>query len=170
MNTKIEAITDAEWEIMRVVWTKEETTSNEIIDVLQGKTDWKPSTVKTLLSRLVTKHYLETRKEGKQFIYHALVEESKAVKQVSEELFDKICHKKIGSLLIDVMGEKGWLEVGGCGMVHPNVLKHVGIDAERFTGFAFGIGLDRFAMLRYGVQDLRQFFENDAAFLKQFHA
>ena len=106
MNTKIEAITDAEWEIMRVVWTKEETTSNEIIDVLQGKTDWKPSTVKTLLSRLVTKHYLKTRKEGKQFIYHALVEESKAVKQVSEELFDKICHKKIGSLLIDVMGEK----------------------------------------------------------------
>ena len=106
MNTKIEAITDAEWEIMRVVWTKEETTSNEIIDVLQGKTDWKPSTVKTLLSRLVTKHYLETRKEGKQFIYHALVEESKAVKQVREELFDKICHKKIGSLLIDVMGEK----------------------------------------------------------------
>ena len=106
MNTKIEAITDAEWEIMRVVWTKEETTSNEIIDVLQGKTDWKPSTVKTLLSRLVTKHYLETRKEGKQFIYHALVEESKAVKQVSEELFDKICHKKIGSLLTDVMGEK----------------------------------------------------------------
>jgi phenylalanyl-tRNA synthetase alpha chain len=71
---------------------------------------------------------------------------------------------------IDVMGEKGWLEVGGCGMVHPNVLKHVGIDAERFTGFAFGIGLDRFAMLRYGVQDLRHFFENDAAFLKQFHA
>lgn len=70
---------------------------------------------------------------------------------------------------IDVLGERGWLEVGGCGMVHPNVLKNVGIDAEKYTGFAFGIGLDRFAMLRYGVNDLRQFFENDLNFLKQFN-
>ncbi|MGL6072509.1 phenylalanine--tRNA ligase subunit alpha [Craterilacuibacter sp.] len=70
---------------------------------------------------------------------------------------------------IDVLGEKGWLEVGGCGMVHPNVLANVGIDAERYTGFAFGIGLDRFAMLRYGVNDLRLFFENDLSFLKQFN-
>ena len=70
---------------------------------------------------------------------------------------------------IDVLGERGWLEVGGCGMVHPNVLKNVGIDPEKHTGFAFGIGLDRFAMLRYGVNDLRQFFENDLNFLKQFN-
>jgi len=70
---------------------------------------------------------------------------------------------------IDVLGERGWLEVGGCGMVHPNVLKNVGIDAEKYTGFAFGIGLDRFAMLRYGVNDLRLFFENDLNFLKQFN-
>ncbi len=69
---------------------------------------------------------------------------------------------------IDVLGERGWLEVGGCGMVHPNVLRNVNIDPERYTGFAFGIGLDRFAMLRYGVNDLRLFFENDLAFLKQF--
>ncbi|WP_315286816.1 phenylalanine--tRNA ligase subunit alpha [Neisseria bacilliformis] len=61
-----------------------------------------------------------------------------------------------------------WLEVGGCGMVHPNVLKNVNIDPEKYTGFAFGIGLDRFAMLRYGVNDLRLFFDNDLAFLKQF--
>ena len=70
---------------------------------------------------------------------------------------------------IDVLGKNGWLEVGGCGMVHPNVLKNVNIDAEKYTGFAFGIGLDRFAMLRYGVTDLRLFFENDLNFLKQFN-
>ncbi|MBM3116312.1 phenylalanine--tRNA ligase subunit alpha [Jeongeupia naejangsanensis] len=69
---------------------------------------------------------------------------------------------------IDVLGERGWLEVGGCGMVHPNVLKNVGIDSEKYTGFAFGIGLDRFAMLYYGVNDLRLFFENDLSFLGQF--
>ena len=69
---------------------------------------------------------------------------------------------------IDIMSDRGWLEVGGCGMVHPNVLKNVDIDPEKYTGFAFGIGLDRFAMLRYGVNDLRLFFENDLNFLKQF--
>ena len=62
-----------------------------------------------------------------------------------------------------------WLEVAGCGMVHPNVLKHVGIDSEKYTGFAFGFGVERLAMLRYGVNDLRLFFENDLQFLKQFN-
>lgn len=72
---------------------------------------------------------------------------------------------------IDIMGENGkWLEVGGCGMVHPNVLQNVNIDAEKYTGFAFGIGLDRFAMLRYGVHDLRLFFDNDLNFLQQFQS
>jgi len=64
-------------------------------------------------------------------------------------------------------GEK-WLEIGGCGMVHPNVLKNVGIDSEQYRGFAFGLGVERLAMLRYGVNDLRFFFENDLRFLKQF--
>ncbi len=65
-------------------------------------------------------------------------------------------------------GSTSWLEVLGCGMVHPNVLRAGGIDPEIYTGFAFGLGVERFAMLRYGVKDLRQFFENDIAFLKQF--
>ena len=65
-------------------------------------------------------------------------------------------------------GSTRWLEVLGCGMVHPNVLKNCGIDPERYTGFAFGLGVERFAMLRYGVNDLRSFFENDTRFLKQF--
>jgi phenylalanyl-tRNA synthetase alpha chain len=64
----------------------------------------------------------------------------------------------------------GWLEISGCGMVHPNVLRASGIDAERFTGYAFGAGIDRLAMLRYGVNDLRLFFENDLRFLRQFRA
>jgi phenylalanyl-tRNA synthetase alpha chain len=63
----------------------------------------------------------------------------------------------------------GWLEVLGCGMVHPNVLKHVGINSEKYIGFAFGLGVERLAMLRYGVSDLRFFFENDLRFLKQFN-
>lgn len=62
----------------------------------------------------------------------------------------------------------GWLEVGGCGMVHPNVFKASGVDPEVYTGFAFGMGVERLAMLRYGVNDLRLFFENDLRFLKQF--
>ena len=64
--------------------------------------------------------------------------------------------------------EGKWLEIAGCGMVHPNVLECGGIDAERYTGFAFGMGLDRLAMLRYGVTDLRLFFEGDLKFLSQF--
>jgi phenylalanyl-tRNA synthetase alpha chain len=62
----------------------------------------------------------------------------------------------------------GWLEVLGCGMVHPNVFAAVDIDAEQYRGFAFGLGIERFAMLRYGVNDLRLFFENDLRFLRQF--
>jgi phenylalanyl-tRNA synthetase alpha chain len=70
---------------------------------------------------------------------------------------------------MDMSWKGGWLEIGGCGMVHPNVLKHVGIDSEKYIGFAFGMGVERLAMLRYGVNDLRLFFENDLQFLKQFN-
>ena len=71
---------------------------------------------------------------------------------------------------VDVMGKNGkWLEVLGCGMVHPNVLKAVNIDPEVYTGFAFGMGVERLTMLRYEVNDLRAFFENDLRFLKQFN-
>lgn len=67
-----------------------------------------------------------------------------------------------------VCGHSGWLEIMGCGMVHPNVLKQGGIDSKEYSGFAFGMGVERLAMLRYGVNDLRLFFGNDARFLKQF--
>lgn len=67
-----------------------------------------------------------------------------------------------------VCSRSGWLEVLGCGMVHPNVFNSVGLDNEKYTGLAFGLGVERLAMLRYGVNDLRLFFENDLRFLKQF--
>jgi phenylalanyl-tRNA synthetase alpha chain len=70
---------------------------------------------------------------------------------------------------VDVLSETGrWLEVLGCGMVHPNVLKGVGVDPEKYSGYALGFGVERLAMLRYGVDDLRLFFENDLRFLEQF--
>jgi len=67
-----------------------------------------------------------------------------------------------------VCGHTGWLEVMGCGMIHPEVFRHVDIDGEKYTGYAFGMGVERLAMLRYGVNDLRLFFENDLRFLRQF--
>jgi phenylalanyl-tRNA synthetase alpha chain len=67
-----------------------------------------------------------------------------------------------------VCSQTGWLEVMGCGIVHPDVFKHSNIDSEKYTGFAFGMGVERLAMLRYGVNDLRLFFENDLRFLDQF--
>ena len=70
---------------------------------------------------------------------------------------------------VDVLGPNGWLEVLGCGMVHPEVFRHVGIDSEKYTGYAFGMGAERLTMLRYGVDDLRLFFDNDMRFLRQFH-
>jgi len=68
-----------------------------------------------------------------------------------------------------VCGHTGWLEVMGCGMIHPEVFKSVKINSDEFTGFAFGMGVERLAMLRYGINDLRMFFENDLKFLEQFN-
>jgi phenylalanyl-tRNA synthetase alpha chain len=69
---------------------------------------------------------------------------------------------------IDMRHGAGWLEIAGSGQVHPNVLKAVGIDPEKYQGFAFGMGPDRLAMLRYGVEDVREFYVNDLKFLRQF--
>jgi len=67
-----------------------------------------------------------------------------------------------------VCGRKGWLEILGSGMIHPNVFKHVGYGPKKYTGFAFGLGIERIAMLKYGIDDIRLFFENDLRFLRQF--
>jgi phenylalanyl-tRNA synthetase alpha chain len=68
-----------------------------------------------------------------------------------------------------VCSHTGWLEVLGCGMVHPELFRHTGVDGEKYTGYAFGMGVERLAMLRYGVNDLRLFFDNDLRFLQQFN-
>lgn len=88
------SISNAEWEIMRVVWTKEETTSSQILEILEQKTDWTASTVKTLLKRLVDKGYLATQKSGKSFLYSTLVSEEEAINRQADELFDKFCQRK----------------------------------------------------------------------------
>ena len=67
-----------------------------------------------------------------------------------------------------VCGKKGWLEILGSGMIHPNVFKHVGYDAKKYTGFAFGMGVDRIAMLKFGINDIRLLYQNDLRFLRQF--
>ena len=69
---------------------------------------------------------------------------------------------------VDIMGSNGWLEILGCGMVHPKVLENVGIDSSEYSGFAFGMGIERLAMLKYDIRDLRMFYENDMRFLRQF--
>jgi phenylalanyl-tRNA synthetase alpha chain len=69
---------------------------------------------------------------------------------------------------VDIKWKKGWLEILGCGMVHPNVLEMSGINSKKYSGFAFGLGPERMAMLKYNIPDLRSFFENDIRFLKQF--
>ena len=68
----------------------------------------------------------------------------------------------------DVLFNGKWLELGGCGMVHPKVLENVGVDAEKYTGFAFGFGIEHMAMIKFGIDDLRLFYENDLRFLEQF--
>lgn len=70
---------------------------------------------------------------------------------------------------VDIMGNNGWLEILGCGIVHPKVLENAGINSEKYTGLAFGMGVERLAMLKYGIDDLRTFFENDLRFLEQFN-
>lgn len=80
---------------------------------------------------------------------------------------DMICFKCKGKGC-PLCKKSGWLELGGCGMVHPKVLENVGIDSEEYTGFAFGFGIDRLAMRNYGVNDIRDFSENDLRFLEQF--
>ena len=81
--------------------------------------------------------------------------------------FDFSCFK-CGGTGCNVCKQSGWIELGGCGMVHPNVLRAVGVDPEQFTGFAFGLGIDRMCALMYGLDDIRLLFENDVRFLSQF--
>jgi phenylalanyl-tRNA synthetase alpha chain len=75
---------------------------------------------------------------------------------------------EVDLLWVDKNGNEEWMEVGGCGMVDPNVFDAVGIDSEKYTGWAFGFGIERLAMKKYGINDIRLLFENDLRFLNQF--
>ena len=75
---------------------------------------------------------------------------------------------EVDLLLLDKSGNESWVEMGGCGMVDPNVFDAVGIDSEKYTGWAFGFGIERLAMRKYGITDIRLLFENDLRFLRQF--
>lgn len=98
MATNLE-ITNAEWRVMRVIWTLGETTSNQVIEILQTKTDWKPATIKTLLRRLVEKGALTASRQGRAFIYRAVVGEQMMMDQSADQFFDSICGMHIGSTL-----------------------------------------------------------------------
>ena len=75
---------------------------------------------------------------------------------------------EVDILWVDKSGTENWMEIGGCGMVDPNVFDAVGIDSEKYTGWAFGFGIERLAMKKYGITDIRNLFENDIRFLRQF--
>jgi len=98
-------ITDSEWEIMRVVWTLNKVTSKQIIDVLQEKKDWKPATTKTFLGRLVKKRMLNTEADGKRYLYSAVVNEEKTIRNVTNSFFNQICSKEVGKTIAGMISE-----------------------------------------------------------------
>lgn len=98
-------ISDAEWEVMRIVWANVQVTSREVIDVLKDKMDWKESTIKTLIGRLVDKGALETRRKGRAFIYSAEISEEETVKYYSEDILNRVCNTKHLLVLEDLIQE-----------------------------------------------------------------
>ncbi|WP_125711915.1 CopY/TcrY family copper transport repressor [Companilactobacillus kedongensis] len=92
-------ITDAEWRIMRVIWTLDSATSRELIDILGESMDWKPATIKTLLRRLSDKGIVETKKDGNKFIYTATMDENDTIDLASKKFFNQVCAKKVGSAI-----------------------------------------------------------------------
>lgn len=98
-------ISEAEWEIMRVVWANVSVTSREVIDILEDKMAWKESTIKTLIGRLVDKEVLETKKEGRKFIYTANINEAETVKSYSEDILSRVCNKHNGLVISQFIKE-----------------------------------------------------------------
>ncbi len=94
-------ISGSEWKVMRIIWTIGKVTSSQLIDILQETTDWSPSTVKTLLARLVNKGALNAEKSGRSYVYSAKVGELESMEDHVADLFDNMCAMKIGSALID---------------------------------------------------------------------
>lgn len=102
--TKI-SISEAEWEIMRVVWANETVTSRDVIDTLENKMNWKQSTIKTLIGRLVEKEALITKKDGRKFIYSANINENETVRSFSEDILGRVCKKQNGKVIQQLVEE-----------------------------------------------------------------
>lgn len=98
-------ISEAEWEIMRVVWANETVTSREVIETLENKMNWKQSTIKTLIGRLVDKEALSTTKDGRKFIYRANISESDTVRSFSEDILSRVCKKQNGKVIQQLVEE-----------------------------------------------------------------
>lgn len=102
--TKI-SISEAEWEIMRVVWANGTVTSRDVIDTLENKMNWKQSTIKTLIGRLVEKEALITKKDGRKFIYSANINENETVRSFSEDILGRVCKKQNGKVIQQLVEE-----------------------------------------------------------------
>ena len=96
-------ITDAEWEVMRIVWANTHATSKDVISILSEKMNWKQGTIKTLLGRLVEKGALHTELEGRKFIYTANIEEKDALRSYTNEIFERVCRKNVGSVVESII-------------------------------------------------------------------
>ncbi|MBJ8349241.1 CopY/TcrY family copper transport repressor [Streptococcus zalophi] len=101
----MKSISDAEWEVMRIIWTYHETTSKEIINVLGPKKGWSTSTIKTLLARLVEKELVSSYRQGKHYVYSSLISEDKAQFSELKKVFARICQKKHAGLLLQLLDE-----------------------------------------------------------------
>lgn len=97
------SISDSEWEVMRIVWTLEQASSNQVIDELQAKKAWTESTIKTLLRRLVQKGLLKTKKDGRCFIYMATVDQTRVMAEAAQELLDRMCNMHKGQVLLQLL-------------------------------------------------------------------
>ncbi|WP_437437511.1 CopY/TcrY family copper transport repressor [Staphylococcus pseudintermedius] len=98
-------ITDSEWEVMRVVWAQNKTTSKDIRDIIENKKNWKPATTKTLIGRLVDKGVLNTEKDGNKYIYSTDLKESDFLKSTLEQTFNNICSKDVGKIIADLISK-----------------------------------------------------------------
>lgn len=96
-------ITPAEWQVMRIIWTLNQATSTQVIEILQQKVDWKPATIKTLLRRLVEKEALKTTRQGRGFIYTPLIKEQITMNEAADQLFNSICEMHVGATLSHVI-------------------------------------------------------------------
>ena len=100
---KLPKISDSEWEIMKIIWSKEEVTSNEIIQSLKGKQEWKSTTIKSLISRLLSKEVIGFRKNGKEYFYYPLISEEESIKEESQSFLKRVFNGSINDMILNLV-------------------------------------------------------------------